>query len=106
MKALSKTKKISMAISNLAKGKQWVLRGDEYEGLEWLDDEFPPTKEEVEAEIIRIESEEWKLNREYPQIGEQLDMLWHELNQNGTITENGNWFKTIKSIKANNGTTI
>jgi len=99
MKTLTKTKKISMAIYNLAKGKKWVLRGDEYDGLEWDDEGLPPTKEAVEAEITRIELDEWKMYREYPEIGEQLDMLWHELNQNGTITNEGNWFNKIKSIK-------
>lgn len=101
MRQLTKIRKISMAISNLAKGKHWVLIGDEYEGLEWNDEGLPPTKEAVLAEIARIESEEWKMNREYPEIGEQLDMLWHELNQNGTITNEGNWFNKIKSIKEN-----
>ena len=99
MKQLTNIRKISMAISNLAKGKHWVLRGDTYEGLEWNDEGNPPTKKEVEIEVARIESEEYKLNRIYPEIGEQLDMLWHELNVNGNITTDGNWFNKIKQIK-------
>ena len=35
----------------------------------------------------------------YPELGEQLDMLWHEINQNGTITTTGEWFQTINDVK-------
>ncbi len=35
----------------------------------------------------------------YPEINEQLDMLWHEINQNGTISTSGTWFQTIQTIK-------
>jgi hypothetical protein len=39
--------------------------------------------------------------RQYPKVVEQLDMLWHEINTTGTISENGDWFNTIKEIKDN-----
>jgi hypothetical protein len=32
-------------------------------------------------------------------IGDQLDMLWHELKDNGSITTSGTWFTTIQQIK-------
>ena len=35
----------------------------------------------------------------YPSIGDQLDMLWHELNNTGSISKSGDWFNSIKSIK-------
>ena len=35
----------------------------------------------------------------YPQLGEQLDMLWHELNTKGTISDSGEWFNAIKEVK-------
>ena len=35
----------------------------------------------------------------YPYISEQLDMLWHELNTNGSITAEGEWFNAIKQVK-------
>jgi len=35
----------------------------------------------------------------YPQIANQLDMLWHELNTSGSISTNGTWFNEIKNIK-------
>jgi hypothetical protein len=35
----------------------------------------------------------------FPSIGNQLDMLWHELNTSGSISADGTWFNQIKSIK-------
>lgn len=35
----------------------------------------------------------------YPQVVDQLDMLWHELNTSGSISTNGAWFNAIKDIK-------
>lgn len=36
---------------------------------------------------------------QYPKLGEQLDMLWHEINSNGSISANGDWFNAIKEVK-------
>jgi hypothetical protein len=40
-----------------------------------------------------------KRSMEYPNISEQLDMIWHELNDNGTLTDSGEWFTTIRDVK-------
>ena len=35
----------------------------------------------------------------YPAIGNQLDMLWHELNTSGSISSDGSWFQSIQEVK-------
>lgn len=35
----------------------------------------------------------------YPSIGNQLDMLWHELNTSGSISTDGSWFQSIQQVK-------
>lgn len=74
---------ITKALVSLRPGAEWVLDGDQYEGLVWLDlDQTQPTKEEIEAESIRLRSEwdalEYQRLRApaYPPIGDQLDALW------------------------------
>lgn len=64
------------------------------------------TGEELEARIAK--EKEYLDNRykelrllEYPAIGEQLDMLFHELADKGTIDPTGEWFQKIKEIKDN-----
>ena len=46
------------ALQSLCPGAEWVLRGNEYAGLEWLDKVQPkPTEEEVNAEIQKLEAQ-------------------------------------------------
>ena len=40
---------IALILAKNFYGKQWSLDGDEYSGLEWLDNSPKPTKKELEA---------------------------------------------------------
>lgn len=92
---------VASALISLRPDSQWSLQGDNYEGLTWLDQNTTaPTKEEVMAEISRLQAEydalEYQRQRaeEYPSIQQQLDMLyWDKIN--GT----NNWETTISQIK-------
>lgn len=76
---------LSKALTSLYPGSQWVLKGDEYSGLEWLpgNDKPKPTQKELEDEADRLH-QEWLNNqyqrdrgKAYPTIVEQLDTLYH-----------------------------
>lgn len=44
--------KLTQALQDLRPGAEWLLNGDSYEGIEWLDaNQAKPTKEEVESAI-------------------------------------------------------
>ena len=49
---------IAEALQSLKPGAQWVLRGTEYSGLEWLDSGQQPTEQEVKAKIIELDAAE------------------------------------------------
>lgn len=90
------------ALSSLRPGAEWVLRGDV---LEWLDTEqTKPTDAEIAAELTRLQSEyeakEYARNRakEYPALGEQLDMLWHAIDQ-GTLDKDSDFYTALKAVK-------
>ena len=81
-----------------------------------------PTKEFLESELQRKQDEfdvmQYKRNRikgvsgsyaasqgtgsMYPPIGEQFDMLYHELTASGSLTMSGSWYKTITRVKEAN----
>jgi len=46
------------ALHSLKPGAEWVLRGTEYSGLEWLDSGQQPTEQEVKAKIIELDNAE------------------------------------------------
>ena len=50
--------KVSDALQALRPGAEWVLRGNEYSGLEWLDTkQAKPIEAEVQAEIAKLTAE-------------------------------------------------
>lgn len=50
---------IPAALQALKPGAQWVLRGSEYSGLEWMDTvQTQPTEEEINAKIAELEAVE------------------------------------------------
>ena len=50
---------ISSALLELKPNAEWTLRGDTYDGLEWLDkNQTKPTEEEVNAKISELEKNE------------------------------------------------
>lgn len=76
---------ITRALLNIRPGAQWELNGDTYEGIVWRDGntQEKPTKEEVDAEVLRLENEyinnEYQRlrAREYPSFADQFDLLYH-----------------------------
>ncbi len=73
------------ALISLRPGAQWSLNGDGYGGLVWNEPpvweggQKKPTKEEVEAEVVRLQ-QEWENTeyqrlraKEYPDFKEYLD---------------------------------
>lgn len=40
--------------------------------------------------------------RGYGTIGDQLDMIFHELKDTGSISTSGEWFNNINTVKLNN----
>ena len=76
--------------------------------LAWEDPEGrePPTwdeiKEEIKREVDIYNYYLYERNREeqYPEIKQQLDMLYHDI-KNGNLN-NGTWINVIDNIKSNN----
>lgn len=68
------------ALMSLVPGAQWLMEGEDYDGLTWIDGAIPkPTKSEVMSEVSRLQSEydnlEYRRLRaaEYPDFKEYLD---------------------------------
>jgi hypothetical protein len=80
---------IQRALMSIRTGAIWSLNGETYEGLQWLEKpvweggQTQPTKEEVIAEIERLQAE-YEYNeyqrlraKEYPSFADQFDLLYH-----------------------------
>ena len=49
---------IPAALQTLKPGAEWVLRGTESSGLEWMDSGQQPTEQEIKAKIIELDAAE------------------------------------------------
>ena len=76
---------MTQALLNIRPNSQWEINGDTYEGIVWREGNAleKPTKEEVAAEVLRLQSEydakEYQRLRakEYPSFADQFDLLYH-----------------------------
>ena len=85
------------ALSSLKPNTIWTWRGTEYSGLEWADSSTKPTEAEIDAELVRLQTDydnkEYQRKRadEYPSVVDQLDDIYHN--------SLDAWKATIKATK-------
>ena len=94
---------IAHAIQALRPKASWSMNGDDYENLVWTDEEqTKPTKQEIDDKIAELradfQAKQYQRDRVYPSIGEQLDMLWHAID-NGTLDKTSDFYTAIKAVK-------
>ena len=96
---------LDQALINLRPGAEFHLKGSK---ITWVDSkQTEPSRAEIDAELKRLQAEydakQYQRDRNYPNIGEQLDMLWHAID-NGEILgdKSCNFFKTLKKVKDDN----
>ncbi len=79
----------------------YSARGDEVTPIS----DPTPTQSEIDAEVEKQKTEydakQYQRDRQYPAIGEQLDMLFHDMTA-GKGNKNGEWYKAVKKVKTDN----
>ena len=78
----------------------WVLTGDDYEGLEWLDDSPKPTKKALEAlwpEVQHTRAMKAVENARAQAYRETADPLFFQY-QRGEVTE-AEWLAAVEAVK-------
>ena len=87
------------AICNLVGGG--VSGSSDGKEVKYHDGQTPPSKAEIDAEVKRLQAEydanQYQRDRQYPSIGDQLDMQYHD-QIDGTTT----WKDAIAKVKADN----
>jgi hypothetical protein len=92
------------AIKSLTPNAEFVMVNDVI--TEWHSEDITqPTDEAIATEQARLQAEydanQYQRDRVYPQLGEQFDKLWHDIN-NGTLDNTGEFFTALKEVKDNN----
>ena len=89
----------SDAIKSLNPGIEFMMLNDKI--VKWKSDQPQPTEDEIDAEIIKLQAEydanQYQRDRQYPSIGAQLDMQFHD-QLDGTTT----WKDAVAKVKSDN----
>ena len=94
----------------MATAEQIAAKGNKYKtasvvGEDNVAREINLSDAEIEAKVDKeiahdawVADNEYKMKRQYPSLGEQLDMLFHDLTA-GKGDKDGEWYKAIKAVK-------
>tara|TARA_B100000029_G_C16843892_1_gene692838 strand:+ start:50 stop:418 length:369 start_codon:yes stop_codon:yes gene_type:complete len=94
---------IDTAIKIIRPTAKWSITGDEFDGWEDEAGTDPPTWDEINAEMAReVEIYNYYLyernrEKEFPDLKDQLDMLYHDI-KSGNLN-NGKWITAIDAVK-------
>ena len=94
------------AIINLAPGAKFGIYDNDLARIDWRDESISqPSDADIEAELVRLQAEydanQYQRDRQYPQLGEQLDMLFHDMTA-GKGDKTGEWYKAVAKVKTDN----
>ena len=72
--------------------------------IEWHNGTTPIPKADIEAKMVEVQADydanQYQRDRVYPSIGDQLDMLWHSIDQNPKLkSEYFEFYEAIKAVK-------
>ena len=72
---------------------------------EWNSDKKQPTEKEIEDADVEWQKDydalKYQRDRQYPALGEQLDMLFHDMTA-GKGDKTGEWYKAVAKVKDDN----
>ena len=77
---------------------------DGNENITWLNGTTPISKADIEAKMVEVQADydakQYQRDRVYPSIGDQLDMLWHSIDQNPALkSQYFDFYEAIKAVK-------
>ena len=94
------------AIKEINENAEFIIVEDDLDTLTWENGTTPIPKADIEAKMNEMANEpeqsqyaEQRRNA-YPEIGDQLDMLWHSIDQDAELKQKYfDFYQAIKSVK-------
>ena len=92
------------AILSINPNAEVSVSGDDINTIVWENGTTPIPKADIETKMIEVQAEydanQYQRDRVYPSIGDQLDMLWHSIDQNPKLkSEYFEFYEAIKAVK-------
>ena len=92
------------AILKINPNAEVSVSGNDINTIEWHNGTTPISIADIEAKMVELQAEydanQYQRDRVYPSIGDQLDMLWHSIDQNPKLkSEYFEFYEAIKAVK-------
>jgi len=98
---------ITSAIQAINPNAEFSVNAEDYEQITWLNGTAVISKSDIvakQAELkIAYDAKQYQRDRVYPSIGDQLDMLWHSIDQTPALkSQYFDFYEAIKAVKVKN----
>jgi hypothetical protein len=98
---------IIKAILKINPNAQVSVEANDINKITWHNGTTPIPKADIEAKMVEVQADydanQYQRDRVYPSIGDQLDMLWHSIDQNPKLkSEYFEFYEAIKAVKVKN----
>ena len=97
---------IEKAILKINPNAEVTIKNSDINTIEWNNGTTPIPVADIEAKMVELQAEydanQYQRDRatDYPPIGDQLDMLWHSIDQNPKLkSEYFEFYEAIKAVK-------
>jgi proline dehydrogenase len=97
---------VAKAIHKINSNASFIVKDNDVNQIEWHNGTTPIPKADIEAKMVELQAEydanQYQRDRAtaYPPIGDQLDMLWHSIDQNPELKQKYfDFYETIKQVK-------
>jgi len=92
------------AIKSINVNAEFKIIDENLNNIEWLNGTTPISVSDIQAKMVEVQAEydanQYQRDRVYPSIGDQLDMLWHSIDQNPKLkSEYFEFYEAIKAVK-------
>jgi hypothetical protein len=98
---------ITDAILKINPNAEVSVGGNDINSITWHNGTTPIPKADIEAKMVEVQADydakQYQRDRVYPSIGDQLDMLWHSIDQNPALkSQYFDFYEAIKAVKVKN----
>ena len=95
---------IGTAILAINPNAEFRFENENINNIEWINNTTPISKADIEAKMVELQADydakQYQRDRVYPSIGDQLDMLWHSIDQTPALkSQYFDFYEAIKAVK-------
>jgi hypothetical protein len=98
---------ITKAIKSINPNAEVSVNANDINQITWHNGTTPIPVADIQAKMVEVQADydakQYQRDRVYPSIGDQLDMLWHSIDQNPALkSQYFDFYEAIKAVKVKN----